>query len=569
MPTFASSVCSLTFLLILCNQIPITLSQNNGAPIPSTPPIQPTAEQLNRHAYLSSEAPLTKTLTSTAALRSSYKTLLDYVEYIEGAVLYATNRTSQSIAQASNTSHLNDALTLTTCNHRDDGWARHLSPYFLVRGWEVPDTSCISDVYGTTPTEGVINPHYERSKRKPLTPTDLFQAVTRHSDLVNQTAARAAFAAGVSSNWTNPSRAREFVHEVRSQICNYDYTAFVKLDGKWFLAERITNEQRNVVLDVGKRNFLYEYIRPGDQPHPMELRNFQTDVVQEDASTVLGLFMGIVTGSAFSVIFPTDNLAVEDAIHLGEHQTQQADDATTPSNIAILAFPLVMNVVPVALIADVNTFGMLVYTILTDILTAVPLAIKGVEVLLVGRRYNDAAVTRITGANADPDPSDRTVKAAEVWVAECHAKGSLTAKGVILLLVAVAFMVGGVIAEFWARRWVIRRNAQKLLATAMGEGPGGHPTGVQATNDYYFEPVSASSQPTSLSAGTQPAYGNATAILLGAGVRERERFQVPVNRTGVPEPGVPEPGVPASSTGGRTPPSFGLGGGVGHKPKEK
>lgn len=83
-----------------------------------------------------------------------------------------------------------------------------------------------------------------------------------------------------------------------------------------------------------------------------------------------------------------------------------------------------MNVVPVAFIDDVNTIGMLLYTLLTGVLMAVPLAVKIVEILIIGLRTNRAVVTRISGANddlnSDTDANGQAdiIKVAETCVVE-------------------------------------------------------------------------------------------------------------------------------------------------------
>lgn len=111
--------------------------------------------------------------------------------------------------------------------------------------------------------------------------------------------------------------------------------------------------------------------------------------------------MGAATGSAFGGVFAAENLAVKRALHSGGNKSQQDKGAKMASNIAILVFSLVMNVVPVAFIADVNTIGMLLYTLLTGVLTAVPPAVRGVEILIIGLRSNSVVVTRISDASED------------------------------------------------------------------------------------------------------------------------------------------------------------------------
>lgn len=51
---------------------------------------------------------------------------------------------------------------------------------------------------------------------------------------------------------------------------------------------------------------------------------------------------------------------------------------------------------------------------------------------------------------------------AETWVAECGVRGSFAVTGVVLLLVAIAFMVVGVLTEFYAKGYVVGKRKAKL-----------------------------------------------------------------------------------------------------------
>ncbi|CAN8073360.1 unnamed protein product, partial [Agarophyton chilense] len=254
-------------------------------------------------------------------------------------------------------------------------------------------------------------------------------------------------------DWGDPAEARhsaDFRYEDRSQECRHDFVAFAKPKGSWFINTRITNrdplltlgdEQRFYLdeLDGGDPNELSVYpvnlVTWGDGTQPVSGQSYLV------SNTVWEVRKGAAFASQYGNIFSADNLAVNLALERGKHSTELAFDATTPSNIAILALPLAMNVVPVALIADVNTLGMLIYTLLTDVFTAIPLAIKGVEVLLISKRVRHAAVFRITGGNLF-NQSAETYKAAELWVAECKPGIDYTTYGIVLLVVALFFMVG-------------------------------------------------------------------------------------------------------------------------------
>lgn len=86
---------------------------------------------------------------------------------------------------------------------------------------------------------------------------------------------------------------------------------------------------------------------------------------------------GDVSASEFADVIAPENDAVMRSLRNGEYQTQHASGKNKSSSIAILALPLAMNLVPVALITDVNNWGMPVYTFVTGALTTVPHAIKG------------------------------------------------------------------------------------------------------------------------------------------------------------------------------------------------
>lgn len=399
--------------------------------------------------------------------------------------------TASSNESVSQTSDSQSGNNITTCNHRNDEWLNNLDKYSAARGWVKPDRACVSDVY----LHGLRDELKEMYK---LSTDDAFEAVDTHASNLNATASEAIAAwrnnpdfSNALQSWNSSAnnykpygtRPTNFSFSVRDQRCKYNHAGFIRRGLFWYIAETLTNSPQDVVKQDGRRELLHEYVRMGrkDEPagDPLEVFARQLDTFGEDpgdyvrgTTTVREFDKGSVTASTFGRELPRENLAVIEALRSGEHQTQQASDATTPSNIAIMAFPLVMNAVPVALIADVNTIGMLTYTLLTDVLTAVPLAIKGVEVLDIGRRVNRAVVVRVTGGNL-PEPGEEfnaanepITKAAEVWVAQCRATGSLRAQGITLLVVALAFMVGGIIAEVWARDYVKKRKKIQLANSA-------------------------------------------------------------------------------------------------------
>lgn len=422
----------------------------------------------NKYFHLSSASPIREATTESAA--RTINTLLEIITYIDLATTSATlARRNQNTSQPS----------LTTCNAREvDTWKTSLKQYHGVRGWAPPSPSCVSDVYGAGRSDGVAV--HNATSLPGFSIDTVYNAVVHRSTQLDDIATR--IATDLALPWKLPNRPRNFVYNIREQRCTHDYAGFVRQNGEWFLDALLTNARQDRVLDDRERVFLHEYVRADRNGVMLPSKTMRLPVLDEAAfdmpkatltwisnsTTLLQFESGGVSAAAFNIIFAPDNPAVIDAIRKGGHDAQQAADATTPSNIAILALPLAMNIVPVALVADVNGIGMLVYTLLTDVLTAVPLAIKGVEVLAISARRQRSVVTRVTGGQVE----DGAEKAGEVWVAECVANGNLKPTGVILLVVALMFMVGGVVAEFVAREWVRkkRRRAEKGAEGSEGRG---------------------------------------------------------------------------------------------------
>lgn len=183
------------------------------------------------------------------------------------------------------------------------------------------------------------------------------------------------------------------------------------------------------------------------------------DEYRSDASTLLVFHHGPAKPDFFKNTFLEDNVAVIRALDKSRHYSEQVSDALSPSSISILVLPLFLNTLPIALFADVSARTMLMYAILSDVLTTIPLFIKGVELITIGSRSRIAAITRISsgfnGTLAD-------VAAAEVYVASCRSKQSVLPKGIGFVGISLAFLILGLAAEVLAREYVAYRR-RKLM----------------------------------------------------------------------------------------------------------
>lgn len=399
--------------------------------------------------------------------RDTIRDLLKHIEYIDRAILQATKEANKD---PNDKTEKSDQEPPTSCNHRNDGWNEDLKKYFEHRKWAELNADCVSDVYGAGAKDGVP---ILKTKEKGISKEEAYDVVVRHAKAADGIAADAIKNAGLTNDpdWkkakhVEPERAFEFKYDDGTQECTYDYAAFIREKGQWYVAERITNSVSKLARHAGKRKYLFEYIDGNGKSLQVGVPKGNNTI---NGTTIQLTSSGFVTASEFGRIFPESNPAVQSAISEGEHATQQAQDATTASNIAILALPLMLNIVPVALIAETNNLGMLLYTLLTDVLTAVPLAIKGVEVLTIGKTQRYSVVTRFTGGNLEAeDPEIADNKAGEVWAARCSSADKFTARGVVFLTVALTFMIVGIILEFAARKWKRRKGPKQKIAGING-----------------------------------------------------------------------------------------------------
>ncbi|PXF43018.1 hypothetical protein BWQ96_07266 [Gracilariopsis chorda] len=397
--------------------------------------------------------------TLLAPLKPRIRSLLQVVQDVDKRVVTAL--------------HQQQAAHIPTCNYRNHHqWKYSLSNYFENRGWNHSISyACVSDVDAAS-----ISPAQSRR---------VFQLVTDYSAALSHLAPSIATTIVAStkptlpSEWTNATRPSNIQSIVRTQQCTHDFSFFVMLNGSWYLSNRLTNHNPLITYPDGERFHLVEYDTIRNDvlhPLPMKLHRKPLDSAPlQSANTYIQQVKGSDTASEILPIIPQQNLAIKLALQRGEHAVEIANDAATPSNTAILLLPLVLNLIPVALIADVNTFGMIVYTLLTDVLTVVPLMVKGVELIIVSKQKTYASIMRITGANFEPMTNQS--KVAELWVARCVPSRSFRGIGEALLVVALICMVGGVLAELVAMRWVAgkrrRANAALNLPTLMEDASRG------------------------------------------------------------------------------------------------
>lgn len=272
-----------------------------------------------------------------------------------------------------------------------------------------------------------------------------------------------------TDNFTEPDFAYNCLYKTATQNCVLHPIAAIRLgrDADWHLGTGIHNKNKTAQLPNFGRHNIIEYATYKDRklsaPLPMNVYVRQDGQGERprrtDATTVMLSWRGQANPSTFSRIEVADNPAIHESLDKSDLDVQQAIDATSPSNIAILMLPLLLNFVPIALLADVGTLTMLLYTIMSDVLTVIPLLIKGIELLIISSRKHRSVVVRISSFT---NATRTDIAVAEMWAAECTVSGSVRSTGYAFLALSLVALVVGILSEIGAKIYVTRiRNTRQ------------------------------------------------------------------------------------------------------------
>lgn len=283
---------------------------------------------------------------------------------------------------------------------------------------------------------------------------------------------RVASSAGL--HWAQPRTFMEFKYKGDLESCSLlHFTAFRRF-GAWGVNTGITNAGLNVFKEEWRRHYVVEVLRSVKSsngvlaiaPMLFDLPRLPPASGRENASTTLrSTFGGVPATSLFrSIMIAAKNPAVVVAINVAHDTKAVVQDATTKSNMAILLLPLALAVVPIALFADVSAPVTAAYAAVTDVASALPLAIKGIELIQFGKAQTVATRTWIYGGSS-PDG----LAAAETWHATCAANGKVIVQGQVFLGLAVLLAVVGGGAEVYFRKAMEKRKRQ-VQGAADGRG---------------------------------------------------------------------------------------------------
>jgi hypothetical protein len=257
--------------------------------------------------------------------------------------------------------YFHDAIEDENCALRDNQWVKDLTGFAGLRDWPVPDTSCVSST---------------RLRRTDMrfSPAEYIGMLREYVRVLRVVADKVVAGAG-PRNFSKPTVPRDWPFESgKYKRCVLERATGVRFRpagggrDQWYFVSGISNDDTNLDFPQWDRQFINEYVgvdSAGEFVNPltMNLRGWPgPGGVSENQSLPRGKYAtsfemwgGRVGLSAIYNMDKKDSPALVQALDLSEIDANQAADALTPSNVGILALPMALNVIPVALVADVST----------------------------------------------------------------------------------------------------------------------------------------------------------------------------------------------------------------------
>eukprot|EP00178_Gracilaria_changii_P001873 TRINITY_DN1268_c0_g1_i1.p1 TRINITY_DN1268_c0_g1~~TRINITY_DN1268_c0_g1_i1.p1 ORF type:complete len:635 (+),score=104.43 TRINITY_DN1268_c0_g1_i1:6337-8241(+) len=448
-----SSMCAFRLFayLLLASLIPAALAScvtptpsPGSSPSPPPSPTPPPPLWYNgRYFFYSADAPIGTALRKVNGFVDAVDAAIDLLESVESTIVKEQQfrLTAKQLNLAFREPHI--------CNLEDDEWRSSARDQLIVRGVPVQNItesrmlSCITDfVFPDDADELLMRDTVETISHK------LSDAARNISVAAN-------------SNFSNPDAIYNWPLSTKTEDCHINVLGAFRVLSEWFLNIGITNEHQQNHVPENARQYLNENIGRGSVSGGLRLFVRPEDDavnqthVQTDATTMIVTHRGVAAPGVFKNIPLEENLAVVRALDKANLLSQQVSDALSPSSIAILVLPLALNLIPIALLADVGTKGTLIYAMLSDVITVIPLGIKGIELISIGSDVFYGSVLRMSSSSSG-EVAD--LGAAEVYVARCVSKHNVLPTGIAFLTLSIVFMVLGLVGDVVAKRYAVRHR---------------------------------------------------------------------------------------------------------------
>lgn len=235
--------------------------------------------------------------------------------------------------------------------------------------------------------------------------------------------------------------------------CDLVRVTGIRANGKWGVDASITNYPREIFKERG-REIISEVLQLNDFGGISSARMVLPSLSKngswiENATTLLQLRNNVRGVSLYDEqSVAADNPAVLAALALRKEFRQQAHSHTRWSQTSIMTIPVLTCLVPVAYFTDLSSPLSFWYSVSKNIVSGIPLLIKGVELIMFVRGSKflpEATITWFYG-------EEHGVAVAETWFASCEVQNWIWLRGVIFIVFCSVVFACSVIIEFVTMR---------------------------------------------------------------------------------------------------------------------
>lgn len=243
--------------------------------------------------------------------------------------------------------------------------------------------------------------------------------------------------------WEGGVFSKSSFKNIQNGRCTLSMVTFFKVENEWIRLVSFGNTTEGEVVSDWERASYHELLYL-DEDSILKNRMFNIsqcrNETQEDsveAMAFLDRWKGKNSASSFITRDPEENNAISVAQRGSEKVIDDFNDIDSPAEITIFLLPLILAFVPVGLFTDISQTYALILAILTDILSAIPIALKSGDIL---RRSAEVREVMIGDFYGFQDGSE-TNGAAELFFASCTFDPKMKNTGVALLVITIFILL--------------------------------------------------------------------------------------------------------------------------------
>jgi len=230
--------------------------------------------------------------------------------------------------------------------------------------------------------------------------------------------------------------------------CRVTTVAGIRRNGAFHLPIGLTNVGQNDSVATYMRLIVVEHWTLNSTGkitadiEPAFRRGDNTSAIK-NTTTTLRAWGGPSAPSHFLGIPDTELPAMKHVLKKSEAIARNVLDSITASNTAILVLPAALAFIPVSVIEYLSRSSLCITILFTDIIPVLPLAIKGIELLISGRKPHTGCAANTVGTENSADE----LAVVELWCAKCDMDPTIFYYGVAFFSIAVLLMVLGIFLE--------------------------------------------------------------------------------------------------------------------------